>query len=196
MLSVGCEAGGRRLFCSGLRQALGCRGDSPGIDSPGIGRAEQLSRLYLARMSSGGGPSVVSRTTSTVGSFTTVTTVAVPAQRRARPVPLGDRSVSVDLASADAVGGEAPSTPNSMMSTPFAAVFDPADEANQSEAALGEFLVKGGCRIDNWDPDGLAQLGHELEKGEATLGRDEEGSVKRVVSVAKPVRPAAYFLFA
>ena len=145
-------------------------------------------------MSSGGGPSVVSRTTSTVGSFTTVTTVAVPAQRRARPVPLGDRSVSVDLASADAVGGEAPSTPNSMMSTPFAVVFDPADEANQSEEALGEFLVKGGCRIDNWDPDGLAQLGHELEKGEATLGRDEEGSVKRVVSVAKPVRPATYFL--
>ena len=28
-----------------------------------------------------------------------------------------------------------------MMSTPFAEVFDPADEANQSEAALGEFLV-------------------------------------------------------
>ncbi len=54
--------------------------------------------------------------------------------------------------------------------------------------------MKGGCRIDNWDPDGLAQLGHELEKGEATLGRDEEGSVKRVVSVAKPVRPATYFL--
>ena len=144
-------------------------------------------------MSSGGGPSVVSRTTSTVGSFTTVTTVAVPAQRSTRPVPLGDRSVSVDLASADAVGGEAPSTPNSMMSTPFAEVFDPADEANQSEEALGEFLVKGGCRIDNWDPDGLAQLGHELEKGEATLGRDEEGSVKRVVSVAKPVRPATFF---
>ena len=69
-----------------------------------------------------------------------------------------------------------------------------ADEANQSEEALGEFLVKGGCRVDNWDPDGLAQLGHELEKGEATLGRDEEGSVKRVVSVAKPVRPATYFL--
>ena len=55
-------------------------------------------------------------------------------------------------------------------------------------AALETFLRTGGCSCDGWESDALSQLGSELRKGEATLGYDSEGMVKRVVSVAKPVR--------
>jgi hypothetical protein len=143
-------------------------------------------------------PVVVTTTTTTTTvvnaddkSFTTTTTVTVPAVAQAPapavPVPLGSKTISVDVAHAADVNGEAPSTPNSMTRSPFETVFDPAEY--RTDESLREFLVNGGCSdCSSWDPDGFSQLRNELEKGEATLGLDGEGKVKRVVSVAKPVR--------
>jgi len=102
-------------------------------------------------------------------------------------VPLGtSKTISVDVARAADVNGDAPATPNSMTRSPFETVFDPAQQ--RGPEVLQEFLIKGGCPCADWDPDGFSQLRNELEKGEATLGLDETGKVKRVVSVAKPVR--------
>ena len=63
----------------------------------------------------------------------------------------------------------------------------------RSDNSLRDLLVSGGCdSCTGWEPDVFSQLRNELEKGEATLGVDAQGSVKRVVSVAKPVRRALH----
>lgn len=143
-------------------------------------------------------PAVVATTTTTVVTdddkpFTTTTTVTVPRTDEAAggaaalPVPLRrNKTISVDVARAADVNGDAPATPNTMTRLPFETVFDPAEQRGPD--VLQEFLTRGGCDCADWDPDGFSQLRNELEKGEATLGLDLEGKVKRVVSVAKPVR--------
>jgi hypothetical protein len=143
-------------------------------------------------------PVVVTTTTTTVKTddkaFTTTTVVTVPQPappvESMAPSPLvSGATMSVDaVVPAADVKEAAPATPNTMTRSPFETVFDPA--ADRSDETLRDFLVGGGCSdCTSWEPDGFSQLRKELEKGEATLGLDAEGRVKRVVSVAKPVRP-------
>lgn len=141
---------------------------------------------------------VASSTTTTVvtadKTFTTTSVVTVPqtmpeASGKVRAVaPLSrSKSSSVDVAPAADVNGAAPETPIINPRSPFVTAFDPAKD--RSDESLRDFLVSGGCGdCATWEPDGFTQLRIELEKGEATLGLDAEGRVKRVVSVAKPVR--------
>ncbi len=138
-------------------------------------------------------PTVVTTTTTVVKAddkaFTTTTVVTVPHPAKATslaPAPLVSSMSADPVVPAADVKGEAPATPNTMTRSPFETVFDPA--ADRSDEALRDFLVGGGCSdCTSWEPDGFSQLRKELEKGEATLGLDAEGRVKRVVSVAKPV---------
>ena len=139
-------------------------------------------------------PAVVSTTTTVMKTddkaFTTTTVVTVPQPKKVVSVaaPLVSSMSADPVVPAADVNGEAPATPNTMTRSPFETVFDPA--ADPSDEVLRDFLVGGGCSdCTSWEPDGFSQLRKELEKGEATLGLDAEGRVKRVVSVAKPVRP-------
>eukprot|EP01047_Picozoa_sp_COSAG01_P068206 COSAG01_NODE_9803_length_2340_cov_1.840250_1_plen_186_part_00 len=145
-------------------------------------------------------------TTTTVGgggrgapggeTFTTTTTVTLPvpaavaggdtleevpppAVMMSEPEPEPEQAAALPTASAPVASGG------------FSSVFEAGAAAAESEEAdrvLAAFLEKGGCSVREWDVDALAQLGAELRKGEATLGYDESGKAKRVVSVAKPVR--------
>lgn len=89
---------------------------------------------------------------------------AVP-EPASEPVPAGNAPPAIPLVSLFAVEGELTLT-----------------------EALGQYLTKGEIDWSGWDEDTLTQLGSEVTKGEAVLGIDDTGSVKRVVSVAKPVR--------
>ena len=125
------------------------------------------------------------------------------------------KTASIDLATADQVKGDAPYTPwdprmeeESGMTfepepepetepapepepdpdapaTPFTSMFVPG-AADALAADLDGYLTANGIDWSGWDADALTQLGSELVKGEAVLGVDD-GAVKRVVSVAKPV---------
>lgn len=88
---------------------------------------------------------------------------AVP-EPASEPVPAGNAPPAIPLVSLFAVEGELTLT-----------------------EALGQYLTKGEIDWSGWDEDTLTQLGSEVTKGEAVLGIDDTGSVKRVVSVAKPV---------
>jgi hypothetical protein len=73
----------------------------------------------------------------------------------------------------------------------FGRVFRVEPGATVDVGMLTAFLVEGGLSphvLETvWDPDAMVQLGQELSYGEAMLGLDHQGNVKRVVSVAKPL---------